>query len=75
MKKMTAAMVDMIGKYADASKPMHVIAHYSDKIEDGENLKKMVESKYDCAEIYMSPYTPVMGAATGPVLALSFYSD
>jgi DegV family protein with EDD domain len=75
MKKMTVMLVDLVGKYADASKPMHVIVHYSDSIDDGENLKKMVEERYNCAEIYMSAYTPVMGAATGPILAISFYSD
>jgi DegV family protein with EDD domain len=75
MKKMTAMLVGLVGKYADASKPMHVIVHYSDSIDDGENLKKMVEERYNCAEIYMSAYTPVMGAATGPILAISFYSD
>jgi len=75
MKKMTAMLVDLVGKYADASKPMHVIVHYSDSIDDGENLKKIVEDRYNCAEIYMSAYTPVMGAATGPILAISFYSD
>jgi DegV family protein with EDD domain len=74
-KKMTVMLVDLVGKYADASKPMHVIVHYSDSIDDGENLKKMVEERYNCAEIYMSAYTPVMGAATGPILAISFYSD
>ena len=42
---------------------------------DGENLKNMVAAKYNCAELYMSAYTPVMAAATGPVLALSFYSE
>ncbi|MFC1998258.1 DegV family protein [Chloroflexota bacterium] len=75
MKKMTVMLVDLVGKYADASKPVHVIVHYTDSIDDGENLKKMVEERYNCAEIYMSAYTPVMGAATGPILAISFYSD
>jgi len=75
MNKMMAMLVDLMDKYTDASKPMHVIVHYSDVLEDGEKLKKMVEEKYNCAEIYMSPYTPVMAAATGPVLALSFYSE
>ena len=75
MKKMTAMLVDMVGQYADAAKPIHVIVHYTDSLEDGENLKEMVEQKYDCAEIYMSAYTPVMAAATGPILAISFYSD
>jgi len=74
-KKMVALLIDLVGKYADATKSMHVIVHYSDSIEDGENLKKMVAETYNCAEIYLSAYTPVMAAATGPILAISFYSD
>jgi hypothetical protein len=35
----------------------------------------IVAEKYNCTELYLSAFTPVMAAATGPVLAISFYSD
>jgi DegV family protein with EDD domain len=67
-------MVDMVKDYADVSKPLHVIVHYTDRIEDGEALKDIVTSQLNCAELYLTPYTPVMAGHTGPVVAISFYS-
>ncbi len=67
-------MVDMVKDYADVSKPLHVIVHYTDRIEDGEELKEIVTSQLNCAELYLTPFTPVMSGHTGPVVAISFYS-
>lgn len=67
-------LVALVGEHADIRKPLHVIVHYSDRLEDGERLRKMIADKYHPAELYMSPYTPIMTAAVGPVLAIGFYS-
>jgi len=74
-KKAMLKMVDMVKDYADTSKPLHVITHYTDCIEDGKELREMVTSRYNCAEIYTSDLTPVMTAHTGPAAAISFYSE
>ena len=73
-RKAMAKLVDMVKDYADTSKPLHVMVHYTDSIEDGKALRDMVTSCYSCAEVYLTPYTPVMASATGPVVSLSFYS-
>lgn len=70
MKKMT----DMINEHTDCSNPIHLFIHYTNDIEDGNYLKKQVTSLYNCAEVHMTPYTPVMCGHTGPVLAVAFYS-
>ena len=67
-------LVDMVKDYTDVTRPLHVMVHYSDKIEEGERLKEMITRKYNCTELYMTPYTPVMACHTGPVVALAFYS-
>ena len=72
--KAMAKLVDMVKDYIDTNKPVHMMVHYTDNIEDGEKLRDMVTSQYNCAELYLTPYTPVMGCASGPVVALSFYS-
>lgn len=72
--KSMVKMVDMLKEYTDTTKPIHVIVHYSDRIKDGEELKEIVTSRYDCAEVYMTEFTPVMAAAMGPVVGLAFYS-
>ena len=69
-----AKLVDMVAEYTDTSKPIHAMVHYTDSLEDGEELKKMVTSRYNCAEMYLTPYTPVMACHTGPSLLIAFYS-
>lgn len=67
-------LVDLIKDYTDVNKPLHVFVHYTDKIEDGEALKKIVTDKYKIEELYMTDYTPVMSGHTGPVFTVAFYS-
>lgn len=73
-KKAMLKLVDLIKKYADTDKPLHVFTHHTDHIEDAEELKEMVTSRYNCAEVYMTDLTPVMTVHTGPSVGLSFYS-
>ena len=74
-KKAMLKLVDMVKDYADTSKPLHVITHFTDDIEGGIELRDMISSRYHCAELYMSDLTPVMTTHTGPAVGLSFYSD
>ncbi len=73
-EKALAKLVDLMGEYIDSSKPVHINVHYTNSIEDGEQLKKLVTSRFNCTEVYMTDYTPVMSGHTGPVVAVSFYS-
>lgn len=74
-KKAMLKLVDMVKDYADTSKPLHVMTHFTDAIEDGIELRDMISSRYHCAELYMADLTPVMTTHTGPAVGLSFYSD
>jgi DegV family protein with EDD domain len=67
-------IVDLIDKYVDTDEPLHAMVHYSDSIADAEALKAEIERRYDCAEILVTPYTPVMVSATGPLTGVSVYS-
>ena len=74
-RKAMLKMVDMVKDYADTSKPLHVIVHYTDCIEDGIEFRAMITSRYNCTdEVYLTDLTPVMTAHTGPAVGLSFYS-
>ena len=73
-QKAMVKLVDLVNKYIDISKPVHLNVHYTNRIEDGEKLKDLVTSQLSCVEVYLTPYTPVMAGHTGPVVALSFYS-
>lgn len=73
-QKAMAKLVDLVKEHIDTSKPIHIIIHYTDRIEDGEKLRDLVTSRFNCAEVYLTPFTPVISGHTGPVVALSFYS-
>jgi DegV family protein with EDD domain len=73
-RKAMSRLVDMVKEYIDTSKPVHLIVHYTDRIEDGEELKEIATSQLNCEEVYLAPYTPVMAGHIGPVVVLSFYS-
>jgi DegV family protein with EDD domain len=73
-EKAMRRMVEMVKEHADVTRPLHMMIHYTDNREDGERLKQIVTSVYNCAEVHMTDFTPVMTTHTGPSLALSFYS-
>ncbi|MFC1940324.1 DegV family protein [Chloroflexota bacterium] len=73
-RKCMLRMVDMVKEHVDISKPVHLMAHYTDRIEDAEEVRNMATSQYNSAEVYVTPFTPVMSGHTGPVVTLSFYS-
>jgi DegV family protein with EDD domain len=72
--KSLAKLVDLVDNYIDTDLPTHFMVHYSDGLEAAEELKGMLESRYNCNEISLMPYTPAMIAATGPMVGISFYS-
>jgi DegV family protein with EDD domain len=67
-------LVNMVGDFVEPNKPLHMIVHYTTNLQDGEKLREMIKAKYNCEELYMTPYTPVMAVHTGPVLSLAFYN-
>jgi DegV family protein with EDD domain len=74
MDKAIEKIITLVKEYADTSKPLHVMVHYTDDKALGEKIKQLVTARYNCVEVYMTPYTPVMASQTGPVVAISFYS-
>lgn len=67
-------MVELVKEYAGKEKPIHAMIHYTDGIKVAEDLRDMLISKYKCAEVFITRYTPVMVSATGPTIGLAFYS-
>ena len=67
-------IVDLVDRYIDTDEPVHVMVHYSDDTEVAAVLKAEVDRRFKCAEFHMTPYSPVMVAATGPVTGLSIYA-
>jgi len=71
IRVMLELMAERVGDYT-----VHVIAHHADELEEGEKLQAEIASRFSCAELYLTEFTPGMGVHAGPgVLAISFYAD
>ena len=73
--KAVQLMLKLMAERAGNSQ-VHVIAHHADELADGEKLKETIGSKFKCAELHLTEFTPAMGVHAGPgVLAISFFAD
>jgi DegV family protein with EDD domain len=57
-------------------KPMHGIVLHTNALAEAENLEKRIASEFNCDEIYVRDFSPVMGVHIGPgLLGIAFYFD
>jgi len=55
---------------------VHVMVHHADELEEAEKLAAEIKSRFNCVELHLTEFTPVMGVHTGPgLLAIAFYAD
>jgi fatty acid-binding protein DegV len=55
--------------------PLHVAVMHADALDRAILLKEQISSQFDCAELFITEFTPVMGAHTGPgLIGVAFYS-
>jgi len=68
-------MLRQMANLAD-DRPIHAAILHADVPEEAEALRRRVTEQFNCAELYVTPLTPVMGAHTGPgVLGVVFYVE
>lgn len=73
--KAVEQMLEMMEKRVGSSR-VHVTVHHADELEEGEKLRAEISSRFNCAELYLTEFTPSMGVHAGPgLLAISFYAD
>jgi DegV family protein with EDD domain len=71
IRYMLQAMAEQVG-----NRPVHAAILQADAVQEAEALKQRVAEQFDCLELYVTEFTPVMGAHAGPgVLGLAFYVD
>ena len=69
--KMLKIMRDKVGQ-----SPAHVAVMHAYAPDDAEKLKERVSAEFDCAELWVTEFSPVMGYATGTgTLGLAFYPE
>jgi DegV family protein with EDD domain len=55
---------------------LHAAILHADVPEEAEALRQQIAEQFQCAELYVTELTPVMGAHTGPgVLGVAFYTE
>jgi DegV family protein with EDD domain len=58
------------------SQPVHAAIVQADAMEEAIVLKQQVAERFDCRELYLTEFTPVMGAHSGPgILGVAFYVE
>jgi len=56
--------------------PVHVAVMHAYAPEEAERLKERISSEFNCAELWVTEFSPVMGYATGTgTLGLAFYKE
>jgi DegV family protein with EDD domain len=57
-------------------RPLHVAILHADALDGAEEMREQVEAQFNCAELYITEFTPVMGAHAGSgVLGIAFYAE
>lgn len=74
-QKAIARMLQIMAERTGSS-PVHVMVQHTDELEAARKLAAEIESKFNCAEMLITEFTPVMGVHTGPgLLGIGFYTD
>ena len=55
--------------------PLHVAVMHADALDRAVALRNEISSQFDCTELFITEFTPVMGVHTGPgVIGVAFYN-
>ncbi len=74
-KKAIERMLEIMAERTGSS-PVHVMVQHADELEEAKKLAAEIESRFNCAEMLITEFSPVMGVHTGPgLLAVGFYTD
>ena len=56
-------------------RPVHVAVMHAYALDEGERLKERVSAEFNCVELFVTEFSPVMGYACGTgTLGIAFYS-
>ena len=72
------AMERLLGIVAERTgdRPTHVNVMHANALEKAHKLRDRAQEVLNCQEIFISEFTPVMGAHTGPgLLGMAYYSE
>ena len=69
-------ILELMGQKIVTGQPLHVAVMHADALDKAMVLREQISSRFDCAELFITEFTPVMGAHTGPgVIGIAFYPE
>jgi DegV family protein with EDD domain len=76
MKSATKRMLKLMGPLVAKARPLHVAVMHADALEQALAFKDKISSQFECQEIFITEFTPVMGVHTGPgLIGVAFYGE
>lgn len=71
VNRMLSKMKTRIG-----TKKAHVFINHANVLDEGEKLKERIAAEFDCAELWLTDFSPIMGYATGQgTILVAFYTE
>ena len=71
IRRMLKIMRDRVGQ-----SPVHVAVMHAYALEEAQKIKERVAAEFNCAELWITGFSPVMGYATGTgTLGIAFYKE
>jgi DegV family protein with EDD domain len=69
-------MLKLMGRAVVKDRPLHVAVMHADALTQALDLKERILAQFQCREIYITEFTPVMGVHTGPgLVGVAFYGE
>jgi len=68
-------IINIMGQKVVKGQPLHVAVMHADALDAAIVLRDRISSQFDCVELFITEFTPVMGAHIGPgLVGIAFYS-
>jgi len=68
-------ILKIMGQKVVTGQPLHVAVMHADALDKATALSNQISSQFDCDELFITEFTPVMGVHTGPgLIGVAFYS-
>ncbi len=75
MSRAVHMMLDEMARRV-GNRPLHVAILHADAEDQAKEMRHEIQEQFNCVELYITEFTPVMGAHAGSgVLGLAFYAD
>ena len=74
-QRAVARLLELMRQRTGAA-PVHAAVMHADAAEEAEAVRRRIEDEFDTVELFVSEFSPVLGAHTGPgLLCIAFWAE